>query len=261
MANEDDAVIWLRPEVTGRGRTPGYSRAQIAKAAIAVADAEGLEAASMRRVAAEIGAAPMSLYRYVRNKGELHVLMADEALGAYARGWQATPEEDWTERLRRTARTTRRLILDHPWWAELVTRQTMFGPTIVRMYEKTLEGLDDLGLDIDEMMEIAEIVQTFVVGFAQREFHSSRAMATAEVTDPVQVHSAWHDYVKSLIDSGEYPYLRRIVVEARVPHESDPQVLFERALGRIIAGIAATVPAISRGRSGAAADGSPPPGS
>src|ERR1700726_2327765 len=118
MPDQDDAVIWLRPEVTGRGRVPGYSRSQIAKAAIAVADAEGLEAASMRRVATEIGARPMSLYRYVRNKDELHLLMAEEALHQDWRHWEGMPETDWERTLRRTAATLRRLVLAHPWWAE-----------------------------------------------------------------------------------------------------------------------------------------------
>ena len=242
MPDQDDAVIWLRPEVTGRGRVPGYSRAQIAKAAIAVADAEGLEAASMRRVAGEIGASPMSLYRYVRNKDELHLLMADEALHQDWRHWEGMPEPGWERTLRRTANNLRRLVLAHPWWAEVMTRGPIFGPTIMRMVEATMAGLDGLGLDIDEMMDVAGIVRTFAVGHAQQEAHEARAMTAVGADNHANMHPAWHPYVMSLIDSGELPYVRRIVLDARTPHESDPQVLFDRALGRIIAGIAATLP-------------------
>ena len=244
MPDQDDAVIWLRPEVTGRGRAPGYSRAQIAKAAIAVADAEGLEAASMRRVATEIGAAPMSLYRYVRSKDELRVLMADEALHQDWRHWESLPEGDWALSLRRLAHNLRRLVLAHPWWAEVVTRGPIFGPHIMRMVDVTLAGLDGLGLDIDGMMEIAEIVQIFALGYAQREFHAGQAMAAVGATEPVELNRDWHPFVLSLIESGEYPYLRRVVLDARGPHESDPQVPFERALDRLIAGIAASLPAV-----------------
>jgi AcrR family transcriptional regulator len=243
MPDQDDAVIWLRPEVTGRGRVPGYSRSQIAKAAIAVADAEGLEAASMRRVATEIGARPMSLYRYVRNKDELHLLMADEALHQDWRHWEAMPETDWERTLRRAAANLRRLVLAHPWWAQVMMRGPIFGPTIMRMVEVTMAGLDGLGLDIDEMMDVAGIVRTFAIGHAQQESHAAQAMAAAGADDHANMHPDWHPYVMSLIDSGELPYVRRIVLEARTPHESNPQVLFERALGRIIAGIAATLPA------------------
>ncbi|MBW8704526.1 hypothetical protein MBT84_33500 [Streptomyces sp. MBT84] len=58
-------VIWARPERAGRGPKPAYSRADIADAAVRIADAEGLDAVSMRRVAAELGCGTMSLYNYV----------------------------------------------------------------------------------------------------------------------------------------------------------------------------------------------------
>lgn len=242
MPDQDDAVIWLRPEVTGRGRVPGYSRAQIAKAAIAVADAEGLEAASMRRVATEIGAGPMSLYRYVRGKDELHVLMADEALRQDWRRWETMPEPDWERTLRRMAENTRHLVLAHPWWAELMMHGPVFGPTIMRMADVTLAGLDGTGLDIDEMLDVTEIVRTFAIGHALQEHHSAQAMAATGADNHANMRPDWQPYVLSLIESGELPYIRRVVLDARTPHESDPQVLFERALGRIIAGVAATLP-------------------
>jgi hypothetical protein len=98
-----------------------------------------------------------------------------------------------------------------------------------------------LGLDIDEMMEITEIVQIFVIGYAQREVHTMQAMAATGATEPAQMYPHWHPYVRSLVDSGEHPYLRRVILDARGPHESDPQAPFERALDRLIAGIAASV--------------------
>ncbi|WP_194895656.1 TetR/AcrR family transcriptional regulator C-terminal domain-containing protein [Catenulispora pinisilvae] len=242
MPDQDDAVIWLRPEVTGRGRVPGYSRAQIAKAAIAVADAEGLEAASMRRVATEIGAGPMSLYRYVRNKDELHLLMTDEVLRQDWPRWATMPEPDWEQTLRRMAHNLRALVLAHPWWAEVMTRGPVFGPTIMRMVDVTLAGLDGLGLDIDEMMDVAEIIRTFAIGHAQQEHHAARAMAATGSADHANMAPDWIPYVMSVIESGEYPYVRRVVLDASSPHESDSGVLFDRALGRLIAGIAATLP-------------------
>lgn len=242
MPDQEDAVIWLRPEVTGRGRVPGHSRAQIARAAIAVADAEGLDAASMRRVATEIGAAPMSLYRYVRNKDELHLLMADEVVNQDWRDWEPAPGTDWTRSLRQVAHNIRRMVLAHPWWADVMNRGPLFGPRILRMMEATLAGLDGLGLDIDEMTEISAIVHSFVIGYAQREFHTARAAAAAGTHEPGQMYSEWVPYVMSLTESGRFPNLRRVIHEARFPHEADQNAQFERALDRIIAGIAATLP-------------------
>src|SRR5690349_1759120 len=89
-------AIWQRPERTGRGPVPEHSRASIAAAALVLADAEGLAATTMRRVAAAIGTAPASLYRYVANRDELTALMADAALSEMSltdlptdAGWRA----------------------------------------------------------------------------------------------------------------------------------------------------------------------------
>ncbi|MBC2903335.1 TetR/AcrR family transcriptional regulator [Streptomyces sp. PSKA01] len=76
-------VIWARPERTGRGPRPAYSRADIAAAAVRIADAEGLDSVSMRRVAAEVGCGTMSLYNYVPRKADLYELMVDEVSAEY----------------------------------------------------------------------------------------------------------------------------------------------------------------------------------
>lgn len=227
----------MRPEVTGRGRAPGYSRARIADAAIAVADAEGLDAVTMRRIAKDIGAGPMSLYRYVRTKEELHLLMANEVIGP-AEEWTGPENSDWTTTLSSLARATRRHVLAHPWWAQIVSVSTLVGPKWLDVLEAVTARLEVLELDIDEIMEILAIVRTFALGYAQNE--ARREQADAESSDGTEM-ARWTPYVQTLIDSGDYPALRRIVVEARNPHEDDPGVPFERALTRVVTGIRATV--------------------
>ncbi|MFC7586099.1 TetR/AcrR family transcriptional regulator [Nonomuraea antimicrobica] len=81
MADAEYTNIWMRPERPARGPKPAYSRAQIAEAAVRIADAEGAEAVTMRRIAAEIGAGAMSLYRYVPSRDDLIVLVADRLQG------------------------------------------------------------------------------------------------------------------------------------------------------------------------------------
>src|ERR1700735_1998100 len=75
--------IWLRPERSARGPVPEHSRAEIARAAVTLADEGGLTAVTMRSVAAAIGTGPASLYRYVTTRDEILELMADEAAGEY----------------------------------------------------------------------------------------------------------------------------------------------------------------------------------
>src|SRR3569833_4194950 len=83
----------MRPERPARGTKQTYSRAQITEAAVRSADAEWLEAATMRRIAAEIGAGAMSLYRYVPSRDDLIMLIADRLMGEIA--VEGMPSGDW----------------------------------------------------------------------------------------------------------------------------------------------------------------------
>lgn len=84
--------MWLRPEQSGVGRPARRSRAELTRAAVHVADREGLDAVTMRRVAAELDTGAGSLYRYVENREELLDLMADHVAGEYR---FAEPTGDW----------------------------------------------------------------------------------------------------------------------------------------------------------------------
>src|SRR6185436_15098966 len=96
--------IWERPEPGAR--RPRYTREQIARTALAIADAEGFEAVSMRRVASELGAGTMTLYHYVRNKDELIELMDDAMMSELIVPDDEMPS-DWREALTAIARRSR----------------------------------------------------------------------------------------------------------------------------------------------------------
>ena len=102
-------VIWARPERAGRGPRPAYSRADIAAAAVRIADAEGLDGVSMRHVAAELGCGTMSLYNYVPRKEDLYELMVDAVSGEHD---LSEPSGDWRADMLRVAHQTRALM--HP---------------------------------------------------------------------------------------------------------------------------------------------------
>jgi AcrR family transcriptional regulator len=120
-------VIWARPERAGRGPKPAYSRADIADAAVRIADAEGLDAVSMRRVAAELGCGTMSLYNYVPRKEDLYELMVDAVSGEHEL-WE--PSGDWRADMVRAAHGTRGLMRRHPWLPRLMS--SIYG--VVTMY-------------------------------------------------------------------------------------------------------------------------------
>jgi AcrR family transcriptional regulator len=234
----DDTVIWARPEYQGRGPAPKHSRAEIAEAAVTIADAEGIDAVSMRKVAAAIGAGTMSLYRYVHNKDELYALMVESIMDVGDHEWHA--RSDWRDELRRLAWGVRALTLEHPWYPALAAGVTAPSPTMVRGLEHAMSVMDGLGLDIDEMLEIVTTVMTFASGMAQDQLAERQAVLRSGVARH-EWQSRHAPYIRSLIEDGEHPYLRRIVMDAKIPHEDDEN-RFARAVDRLVAGIAATIP-------------------
>ncbi|SFQ07243.1 DNA-binding transcriptional regulator, AcrR family [Amycolatopsis arida] len=227
--------VWLPGPQRCRGPAPTYSREQIADAAIRIADDEGLPAVTMRKIATALGTGAMSLYRYVENKEAVFELMADRLVHQ-----QGLPERsgEWRTDLRVHARRQRALLLDHPWLLELVSGRPPMGPNLVRELEAQMSILDELGLDIDDMFETIVLVDTWVTGFVRNEL-AWRA-ASEEIDDETWMR-AFEPYVRSLMDSGEFPYFTRVVTEARQPHV-DNDTRFERGLDRVLAGIEATLP-------------------
>src|SRR3954447_12157997 len=128
-------VIWARPERTGRGPRPAYTRADIAAAAVKVADEGGLDAVSMRHVAAELGCGTMSLYNYVPRKEDLYELMVDAVSGEHEL-WE--PSGDWRADMLRVAHQTRALMHRHPWLPRLMSPAYGFSPNVLRYLEHCL---------------------------------------------------------------------------------------------------------------------------
>jgi AcrR family transcriptional regulator len=235
--SDDEASIWMRPVRPARGPQPGYSRDTIVATAIAIADAEGLEALSMRRLAAEVGAGTMSLYRYVPKKSDLYELMLDTV--ASEDPLPEKPSGDWRADMRRLAHRQRRTCLRHP-WAVTVAARPVFGPNILRTTEWQFAALEGLGLDIDGMLRLSYVVDAFVTGVVQSEV-AERDIARRTGIDENQWRLAQIPYIQRLIGSGEFPYMAKVIVDAKTPHE-DADALFGELLDRVLDGLAATMP-------------------
>jgi len=236
MADDDAAppvpVIWARPDRPARGPQPSLTRARIAAAAVAIADAEGLEAVSMRKVAAAVGAGTMSLYRYVSRKEDLIDLMSDQVLAELE--LPGSPSGDWRADLRMLARQGRALILRHPWSATLGLARPSLGPNQLGVTEFALRALDGLGLDIDTMMGMGATVSAFVRGFVQTEIAEREARRRTGMTED-QWRLSMAPYVRTILASGRYSMLSRVIVEGE---DIDPELAFERGVDWIIEGLA-----------------------
>ncbi|MEU2739489.1 TetR/AcrR family transcriptional regulator [Streptomyces sp. NPDC007095] len=221
-------VIWARPERAGRGPRAAYSRADIAAAAVRIADTDGLEAVSMRHVATELGCGTMSLYNYVPRKEDLYELMVDVISGEHDT-WE--PTGDWRADMLRVAHQTRALMHRHPWLPRLMSPVYGFSPNALRYLEHCLVCLDPLDASYGTKMELIAMLNGVVTTYVGNE------LATAERTRSLpwseeQEQAMRIAYLGSRIATGAYP--RMAAAFSRDAGPIDLEAVFERALGRVL---------------------------
>ena len=233
----------------GPGRTPGrmrgLSRADIVDVAVAIADAEGTEAVSMRRIARDLRAGAMSLYWHVESKEELHQLMLETVQAEIE---APAPSGDWRTDLAAYARNTRAALLRHPWAIDSFNNGPPSGPNDARNAERLIGALSGLGLDAKTTMWILSTLGTYVTGAALREiqelrWHRSLEETTADMTQE-EVDDLRYEFAERIRQSGRYPNLTRIIDEdfdPDAPEQSDDRFWF--GLGIVLEGIAATIAA------------------
>jgi AcrR family transcriptional regulator len=232
-------VIWDRPERAARGPAPSLTREKIATAAVTLADTQGIEAVSMRTLATALGVGATSLYRYVARKDELIDLMVDAVMGT---DLQFEVRGDWREDLRSYARGLRTMTLRHPWMAVQGTGRPSLGPNAARSAEQVLSAIDGLGLEIDEMLVMLETLTAFTRGRAVEELSEQEAVRRSGL-DQEQWIQTQAPYVESLVESGRYPILTRVIFDARAPHDPDRlKHAFDLGLERVLDGLATMLP-------------------
>ncbi|GGP99817.1 TetR family transcriptional regulator [Streptomyces griseomycini] len=225
-------VIWARPERTGRGPRPAYTRADIAAAAVRIADAEGLDAVSMRRVAAELGCGTMSLYNYVPRKEDLYELMVDAAGGEHEL-WE--PRGDWRADMLRVAHQTRALMHRHPWLPRLMSPVYGFSPNALRYLEHCLACLDPLEAPYGTKLELVAMLNAVVTSFVANELATAERARSLPWSEE-QENAMRGAYLGGRIATGAYP--RMAAAFAEDPGPIDLEAVFERALGRVLDGFA-----------------------
>ncbi|GAA3774219.1 TetR/AcrR family transcriptional regulator C-terminal domain-containing protein [Streptomyces chiangmaiensis] len=216
------------PKRAGRGPKPAYSRADIAAAAVRIADAEGLDAVSMRRVAAELGCGTMSLYNYVPRKEDLYELMVDAVSGEHEL-WE--PSGDWRADMLRAAHQTRGLMRRHRWLRRLMSSLYGFSPNALRYLEHCLACLDPLEVSYGTKMELVAMVNSVVTMYVANE------LATAERARSLPWSEEQESAVRiaclgGRIATGACPRMAAAFAEDAGP--IDLEAVFERALGRVL---------------------------
>jgi AcrR family transcriptional regulator len=234
------AAAWGVRERPHKGPKPALSLPRIVAAAVRVADAEGLDAVSMGRVAAELGAAPMSLYRHVSAKEELLGLMVDAAWGD-SPGLLA-PGEGWRVGLSRWAWAMRANARRHPWVVRIPINGLPIMPREVAWFEDALACLRDTGLTEARKASVIMLLAGYVRNLATTEADIEAGVRTSGL-EPTAWMASYADLLRRLTDPQRFPALTAFV-EAGVFDAADgPDDEFIFGLDRILDGIEALVAA------------------
>lgn len=224
-------LLWGGAARSAPGPKPSLTLTRIIEAAITLADRDGIDGLSMRRVATELGVGTMSLYRYVPGKAELLALMldrveaptADSALAtdpalaaalapdpALATDPALAPDpavaagRSWRETVDVAARGTYRLYLDHPWLLQVNWTRPVLGPNSVANMETYVRGLDGLGLSGQERIAIVTMVDAYVVGQARQRIQYEAVTVQSGLSDE-EFWAQQFPYLEKAMTSGRYP--------------------------------------------------------
>ncbi|HEY2690709.1 MAG TPA: TetR/AcrR family transcriptional regulator [Streptosporangiaceae bacterium] len=231
------AAAWGVQARPGKGPKPGLSLERIVAAAIRVAAADGLAAVSMSRVAAELGASTMSLYRYVSAKDELVSLMVDTAYGLPP---AVTPDLGWRDALSRWAWAMRASYRRHPWVVRIPLRGLPIMPNEVAWFEQGLGCLGHSGLAEAEKASVIMLVSGYVRNLATTEADIESAIRASGLT-PDEWMSSYPRMLTELTDPQRFPALAKFIAAGVFDVHDDPDDEFIFGLERILDGIGALV--------------------
>jgi AcrR family transcriptional regulator len=240
LASEVGALdVWTR--VPPSGRRPKLTREQLAAAAVRLADAEGIDALSMRRLAAELDVGTMSLYHYVRTKDELLTLVTDAVMGEVVVPAHTPLPADWRKALTVIARRSHAAFRRHPWMLD-INDDPPIGPNSVRHFDQTLEAVSSLDVPLSERLDIAVLIDEYVFGHSLLERNQRKG-------DDTDDEESMIEYISVLIETGAYPQLEELTAQAslrdvwrEVHRAMRDERRFERNLERILDGIEASIP-------------------
>lgn len=234
-------LLWRESTATSRrGPAQGLSVDAVVVAAIIVADQEGLEAVTMRRVAQGLGVAPMTLYTYVPGKAELLDLMLDMTYEWMSRADVAGGS--WRERLFAVAEENRALYEAHPWVASVSTVRPPLGPGLMAKYEHELCAFEGLGLSDVQMDASLTFLLSFVQACARGDSDTRTARQDSAIDD-AEWWAANAPLLSRVFDERRYPTAARVGAAAGAAHGSaySPEHAYKFGLERVLDGLAALV--------------------
>jgi AcrR family transcriptional regulator len=224
--------IWLRPERAAAGRPAQHTRAEITAAALRIADADGLEAVSMRRVAAELGTGAASLYRYVETRDELLDLMTDATAAEYRLRPPPGPAGQlaagrWLTELVDLGEQARAIMRRHRWLAGLSLTRPVIGPSAVAVIERFLDILAGHPASLDAKFEAFAMLNGLTAASVLHEQAGGPALQDRNA-----------GYLTHAIAAGGHPRLTELVTgQPQAQADTDPAGRYPDLLARVLVGL------------------------
>lgn len=226
--------VWLKPERPARGNGSPLGRGQIVRAAIGLVDEEGIDALSMRKLAARLGVGVMSLYWHVDRKDDLLELIGDAIFGEMQ--LPDTPTGDWRADLTLVALETRQIFSRHPWLVQTIGSLPHYGPNFLRHAEFSFGSLALAGVEPETMALVVSSVDSFVFG----SLLTPIAEARADRSQSPPMEQVMGEFQAALA-RGNYPALQRMMVhfEGWIDDEEVAESTFRFGLSCLLDGIEA----------------------
>jgi AcrR family transcriptional regulator len=216
-----------------REKRAPLSRERVLRGAVAVADAGGIGALTMRSLARELGVKPMSLYYYVAGKDEILDCIVDLVFGEID---LPSPGGDWQAQMRRRAVSARRALRRHPWAIGLMESRANPGPATLRHHDATLATLREAGFSVAMTAHAYALLDSYIYGFALQE--------AALPFDPETVTEATEAIMQQF--AGEYPHLAEMATKHILRPGYDFGDEFEVGLTVILDALTRSIPGDGR---------------
>lgn len=223
MGADHHELLWADTQRPARGRPPVLSRERIVAEAVAIADAEGLQEVSMKRVAEQLGSGAMSLYRHVPGKTELVLLMFDSLM---TEAPELPTGDGWRPAMVAWGHALRDMFHAHPWALSMVMDDREMGPNEAAWLDTALGAFDELDLPVDLALALVLAVDCYVIGAVRPEIPGGErgARMFAFLADPAA--------------RSRFPNLSRLATEVDITASEVLADYFDFGLQRLLDGFA-----------------------
>ena len=214
---------------------PALSRERVLRSAVAVADAGGIAALTIRSLAEELGVKPMSVYHHVANKDEILDGIVDLVFNEIE---LPSADGDWQSEMRRRAASARQALKRHPWAIGLMESRTAPGPATMRHHDAVIGALRAGGFSVEMTAHAYALLDSYIYGFALQEVSLpfKGPETVGEIAEPMLRQ----------FSAGEYPHFVELATEFVLQPGYDFGNEFEFGLNIILDALTRTIPVKGR---------------